>query len=326
MTHEPRISLSRRGLLRAGTGLGVAALGLGLGAGAASAAVPTSQRFDLTQPSYDLFRGKSLHDVTVQQGFAYDNVNRRLFVAQRRDGTAETAGDLCITQLDFEGNYLGYMHLTGFGHGVAFGAQGVGTSTYLWTEVEANANGYGKRLARFKFTSGTTLSNTSTALTKYTPVSTATEHTCSIDPVNNRLIVRYHLSDGKHIAVYDLAAAANGDFSSRLADFKQPSLPTLSSTFQGYAAYGQYLYVLTGTSYDASGGVVNSEVTSIDMNTGTIKQGPVLTKAGESLDFREPEGLAIYQTVAGEVRLFLGFASGAAGDRRSNLFYKNALV
>ncbi|MER5182087.1 teichoic acid biosynthesis protein C [Streptomyces sp. NPDC002896] len=326
MTHEPRTSLSRRGLLRAGTGLGVAALGLGFGAGAASAAVPTSQRFDLTEPSYDLFRGKSLHDVTVQQGFAYDNVNRRLFVAQRRDGSAETAGDLCITQLDFDGNYIGYMHLTGFGHGVAFGAQGVGTSTYLWTEAEANSNGYGKKLARFKFTSGTTLSNTSSALTKYTPVSTATEHTCSIDPVNNRLIVRYNLSDGKHIAVYDLADATNGDFSSPLADFKQPSLPTLSSTFQGYAAYGQYLYVLTGTSYDASGGVVNSEVTSIDMNTGTIKQGPVLTQAGSTLDFREPEGLAIYQTVAGEVRLFLGFASGAAGDRRSNLFYKNALV
>ncbi|MET7721563.1 phage baseplate protein [Streptomyces mirabilis] len=326
MTHTSPTSFSRRGLLRAGTGLGLAALGVGYGAGAASAAIPTSPRFDLTQPSYDLFRGQSLHDVTVQQGFAFDNVNRRLFVAQRRDGSSDTAGDLCVTQLDFAGNYVGYMHLTGFGHGVAFGAQGVGSSTYLWTEVDANANGYGARLARFKFTSGTALSNTSSALTKYTPVATATEHTCSIDPVNNRLIVRYNLSDGKHIAVYDLADATNGDFSSPLADFKQPSLPTLSPTFQGYTAYGTYLYQLTGTAYDASGGVVNSEITCVDMNTGTIVQGPVLTKAGETLDFREPEGLAIYQTVAGEVRLFLGFASGAAGDRRSNLFYKNALV
>ncbi|MFF7856902.1 teichoic acid biosynthesis protein C [Streptomyces sp. NPDC007904] len=326
MTQEPQTTLTRRGLLRAGAGLGIAATGLGYGAGTAAAAVPVSQRFDLTQPSYDLYRGKSLRDATVQQGFAFDNVNRRLFVAQRRNGTSETAGDLCITQLDFSGNYVGHMYLTGFGHGVAFGAQGVGSSTYLWTEVEANSGGYGKRLARFKFTSGTTLSNTSSALTKYTPVSAATEHTCSIDPVNNRLIVRYHLSDGKHIAVYDLAAATNGDFSSPLANFKQPSLPTLSPTFQGYAAYGQYLYALTGTSYEANGGVVDSEITSIDMNTGAIKQGPVLTKAGESLDFREPEGLAIYKTADGEVRLFLGFASGSSGDRRSNLFYKNALV
>ncbi|MEV5238397.1 teichoic acid biosynthesis protein C [Streptomyces cinnamoneus] len=322
---------SRRSLLRAGSGLGLAALGLGTAAYPASAAVPASQRFDLTQPSTDLYRGKSLHDVTVQQGFAFDNVNRRLFVAQRRNGSAESAGDLCISQLDFAGNYVGYMHLTGFGHGVAFGAQGVGSSTYLWTEVDADG-GYGRRLARFKFTSGTTLSTMSSALTKYTPVAAASEHTCSIDPVNNRLIVRYHLSDGKHIAVYDLAAATNGDFSNPLADFKQPTLPTLSSKFQGYAAYGQYLYVMTGEDYETNGKdadgnwIVDSEITSIDMNTGTIKQGPVLTKAGSTLDFREPEGLAVYQTVAGDVRLFLGFASGDPGDRRSNLFYKDVLV
>jgi hypothetical protein len=75
-----------------------------------------------------------------------------------------------------------------------------------------------------------------------------------------------------------------------------------------------------------SGSVVNSEVTSVNMNTGAVVQGPTLTKAGSTLSFREPEGLAIYKTVAGEVRLFLGFASGKAGDRRSNLFYKNVLI
>ncbi|MGW1889085.1 phage baseplate protein [Streptomyces sp. NPDC002004] len=320
--------LTRRGLLKAGGGLGLAALGLGLGAGPASATVPSSQRFDLTQPSYDLYRSQPLHDSTVQQGFAFDNVNRRLFVAQRLDGSSDTAGDLCITQLDFDGNYLGYMHLKGFGHGVAFGAQGVGTSTYLWTEVDANSNGYGQRLARFKFTSGTTLTNTSSALTKFTPVSTANEHTCSIDPVNNRLIVRYNVSgDGKHIAVYDLTAATNGNFGSPLANFKQPALPTMSQTFQGYTAYGQYLYVMTGDSKDVTGeDNINSEITTINMNTGAIAQAPVFTQAGSTLTFREPEGLAIYQTVGGEVRLFLGFASGVSGDRRSNLFYKNVLV
>ncbi|KAJ8102400.1 teichoic acid biosynthesis protein C [Lipomyces tetrasporus] len=324
--------ITRRGLFNAG-GLGIfvleliiALLGLGVSVQTALSPPPPPPRFDLTEPSHDLFRSKSLHDVKVQQSFAFDNVNRRLFVAQRRDGSSDTAGDLCITQLDFDGNYVGYMYLTDFGHGVAFGAQGVGSSTYLWTEVEASSSGYGKKLARFKFTSGSTLSSTSSALTKFTPVSEATEHTCSIDPVNNNLVVRYSLSDGKHIAVYGLADAANGDFSSPLADFKQPSLGSLSPTFQGYAAYGQYLYVLTGNSYDLTGGEVNSQVTSINMNTGAIAQGPVLTRAGSTLTYREPEGMAIYQTGAGEVRLFLGFASGEVGDRRSNLFYKNVLV
>ncbi|OQE46504.1 hypothetical protein PENCOP_c001G01659 [Penicillium coprophilum] len=290
------------------------------------ATIPTSKRFDLSKPSYDLFRSKSLHDVTVQQGFAFDNTNRRLFVTQRRDGSSGTSGDLCVTQLDFDGNYVGHMHLTSFGHGVSFGVQAVGSSSYLWTEVEANSNGYGKKLARFKFVSGTTLSSSSASLKKFVPITSATEHTCSIDPVSNRLIVRANLSDGKHISVFDLDEATDGDFSKPLANFKHPSLNTASDTFQGYAAYGQYIYLLYGNSYDVTDGKVNSDVTAVNMNTGSVVQGPLITKAGSTLSFREPEGLAIYQTAAGEVRLFLGFASGESGDRRSNLFYKNALI
>lgn len=289
----------------------------------AAALVPGSDRFDLGKPSFDLFRTKTLHDDTVQQGFAFDNVNRRLFVAQRRNGAADTAGNLCITQLDFSGKQVAHMHLIGFGHGVSFGAQADGSVTYLWTEVDPNKGGYGARLARFKFVSGTTLSHTSTDVKKFTPVAAATEHTCTIDPVTKRLVVRYHMSGEKHIAAYNLADATKGDFTKPLANFKQPTPKTLGTRFQGYTAYGQYLYLLTGDSYDDSGGKVNSEVTSIDMSTGIVKQGPILTKAGSSLKFREPEGLAIYQTASGEVRLFLGFASGDPGDRRSNLFYKN---
>ncbi|KAK4137501.1 hypothetical protein BT67DRAFT_438761 [Trichocladium antarcticum] len=51
-----------------------------------------------------------------------------------------------------------------------------------------------------------------------------------------------------------------------------------------------------------------------------------MTSAGKTLTFREPEGMAVYRTAAGQVRLFLGIGSGTAGDRRSNLFYKNVLV
>ncbi|KAF7596231.1 hypothetical protein BBP40_002764 [Aspergillus hancockii] len=289
------------------------------------AVLPPSQRFDLTKPSYDLFRDKALASATVQQSFAFDNVNFRLYVSQLRDGSPDTAGDLTITQLDFDGNKVGSMTLLGFGHGVAFAAQANGSATYLWTEVEANANGYGKRLARFEFQDGKTLSSTSSSLNKFSVVKDATEHTCSIDPVHNRLIVRYQVGGGKRIAVYDLDAATEGDFSDSLTDIPHPSLNTLSKTFQGYAAYGEYVYLLYGNSYDTSKGEVNSELAAVNLNTGEVF-GPTLTKAGSSLSFREPEGMAIYKTASGEVRLFLGFASGKVGDRRSNLFYKNALV
>ncbi|KAK4155280.1 putative major teichoic acid biosynthesis protein C [Chaetomidium leptoderma] len=297
-----------------------------LAASLVSAVVPNSPRFDLSKPSYDLFRHKTLHDDTVQQGFAFDNVNRRLFVAQRRNGATAASGDLCITQLDFSGKYLGHMHLTGFGHGVSFGAQADGSATYLWTEVDANKNGYGQQLARFKFVNGKTLSKSSSSLKKYKPVAAGTEHTCAVDTVNNRLVVRYQKSGGKHIAVYSLAAATKGDFSAPLANFTQPLPATKGKSFQGYTAYGRYLYLLWGDSYDASNGVLNSQVASVDMNTGRVTQGPVITRAGSTLSFREPEGMALYRTADGQVRLFMGFASGKAGDRRSNLFYKNAMV
>ncbi|KAL2369545.1 teichoic acid biosynthesis protein C [Blastomyces gilchristii SLH14081] len=243
----------------------------------ALAAIPSSKRFDLSKPSYNLFRSKSLHE-------------NRL-----RDGTGATSGDLCITQLDFSGKYLGYMHLNGFGHGVTFGAQGTRDgATYLWTEVEANGNG---------------------------------EHTAFIDQLANRLVVRYQHKGGKHIAAFDLDAAARGDFANPLVNFPQPVLDKFKSkVFQGYAAHGSYLYIMTGTSYEASDGEVNSQVASIDMNTGKIVQGPTLTNAGSSLPFREPEGMGVYKTKAGEVRFFLGFATGKRGDRRSSLFYKDALI
>lgn len=134
------------------------------------------------------------------------------------------------------------------------------------------------------------------------------------------------MTDGNVLAVYDLAAATAGNFSAPLAHFTQPAFDSLSSTFQGYMAYGENLYVLTDISYSDSDGVVNSQVTSINLNTGTVEQGPLLTKAGSTLGYREPEGLAIYKALAGEIRLFLGFASGNAEDRRSNIFYKNVLV
>jgi hypothetical protein len=215
------------------------------------------------------------------------------------------------------------MGLTGFGHDVSFGAQANGSATYLWTEVDPNKGGYGARLARFKLVSGTTLSHTSTNVKKFTRAAAAIEHMRTIELVTKRMVVRYHMSGGKHIAVYSLADATKGNFTKPLANFKRPTPKILGIRFQGYTAYGQCLYLLTGDSYEDSGGRVNSEVTSIDMNTGIVKQGPILAKAGSTLKFRKPEGLAIYQTASGEVRLFLGFASRDPGDRRSNLYYKS---
>ncbi|MEU1668070.1 teichoic acid biosynthesis protein C [Streptomyces sparsogenes] len=324
---------NRRRLLKLGGGaaagaalgpVALAAAGTARASEAAPTAVPASKRFDLTQPSYDLFRHARLHNARVQQSFTFDNVNRRLFVAQLKDGSPDDSGDLCITQLDFSGNELGYMYLLGFGHGVSIGAQPVGSDTYLWTEVDVNSGARGRRLARFRWNSGATLSNTSSALTKHSPVSDATETTCAIDPVNNRMAVRYlNTAGSRRYAIFNVNEVAAGNYTNRLADFAQPSDPAV---FQGYALYGSYVYQLTGTAYsDTNPSPGNAYTSSVNVNTGALTQR-AFTGAGSTLTYREPEGMGVYRTAAGEVRLFLGFASGEAGDRRSNLFYKNVLV
>jgi hypothetical protein len=329
MPHELKavlMALTRRGFFRVGGGvLGAAAFGVnsGLDMGRAFASVPPSPRFDLTQPSYDLFRNMPLHEGTVMQSFTFDNVNRRLFVAQLVSGTT---ADLCINQLSFAGDRLGYMHLRGFGHGVSIGVQPVGSDSYLWTEVDASGE-WGTQLARFKYSAGTTLTNTSSALQKHKPITGVDHTTCAVDPLNNRLVMRYNNGSQFRFAVYDLADVANGDYSNRLADIAQPSG---LGTFQGYTMYGSYLYLYDGEAYGTTNpappdGDGNTYVTSVDVNTGAVVQR-FLSKAGSTLSYREPEGMAIYQTVAGETRLFLGFASGATGSRQCNMFYKNALV
>jgi hypothetical protein len=290
--------------------------------------VPQSAYFKLNEPSHDLFRHKTLRDDTVQQSFAFDQKNRRLFVAQRKNGTPSEDGDLCITELDFSGNYVGHMYVLGAGHGVAIGAEPVGSNTYLWTEANCKGNGYGERLARFPWSKGKTIDvgSSSNAATKFKPFPDSTNIICSINGLDQSLVCRYSCSEGKCLAAFDINKANKGDFSNPLYDVPQPALKGRSDVFQGYVAYGSYIYILSGTSNDVNGGKIDSEITSVDVNTGKIHQGPVYTEAGKSLVFREPEGMGLYTTAAGQPRLFLGFASGKAGDRRCNLFYKNVLV
>lgn len=325
--------ISRRGLLTA-AGLGAAAVatgGLGVRpalAAVTKAAVPASQRFDISKESHDLWRNKSLHQKTVMQSFTFDNVNKRLFVAQVRDRSgANAAGDLCVTQLDFAGNEVGHMFLNGFGHAVSIGVEPSGSASILWLEtgpiitVGDPPSARGTRLGRVPFTDGLDLDWTSPRVEKHAPITGVDCVTCATDPVNNRLAMRYRTSDKTfRVALYDLADVRSGVYT-KLADIAPPG----SGTFQGYTIFGEYLYMLDGDAYDDKTNPPpgNAHVSCVSFNGGDPIRVP--TNAGGSLTYREPEGMAVYRTDAGEPRLFLGFASGD-GPRFANLFYKNVLI
>lgn len=374
---------------------GVAALtvtGIGSGAGAAlastgaspatrtnAAGLPPSKLIRVegnTGPAY--FREETLREGTVIQSIGFDNVNRRLYYAQVIQGgrklPGESAplsgdmrdlrGDLAITEWTLgadaadgsgTGSMTGYMYLRGFGHGVSFGVEPSGSSTYLWTEVDAvqdidDMTSRGKRLCRFKFVSSATpLDATNTSLQKFTPVPGSVNNTASVDPLNNRLVVRYDLG-GMRYRVYDLAKARAGDFSTPLVEIAEPAMPVDVNrygkpSFQGYAVAGSYLYMLRGNAYGKTQnhdgdtgtpdivisppGEGNTFLASADLNTGLLVKN-FHSKAGYTLPFREPEGLAIQIPNAanpGVYRLCMGFASGVqSGQRKASVYYKDSLI
>jgi hypothetical protein len=340
--------LRRRAVLGIGGGIAAATVLGTTPSWAAPAGRPGSPRFDLTAPSSLLIREKALQNATVLQAFAFDNTNRRIYAVQLMQGGITLAGepgpvsgadrarngDLCLTQLDLAGNRLGAMYLKGFGHGVQIGAEPVGRSTYVWCEAEGvsdGTNAWGRSLGRFKFVNGQILTSGSAGVDLHRPIPAATSTTCAIDPVNNRLVMRYRLDDAPRITAYDLAAVRAGVYRP-LATVDQPAVVApVEQPFQGYAALGRYLYLYEGAAYGKPGSVPptgNTYITCVDLETGAVLDRQ-LTKAGYSLDYREPEGMAIQLTRPGQActaRLCMGFASGVTGARMASIYYKSALI
>ncbi|MFI5691890.1 hypothetical protein ACIA58_08625 [Kribbella sp. NPDC051586] len=319
-------NLSRRGLL-VGAGALLAAGAVGSPASARPFTLLPSRRFVLDGPGGEAFRSKPLADVTVMQSIAFDNHNQRLFAGQLRAGSPANSGDLTLTQLTLAGDVVGHMYLSGFGHAVSIGAEAVGRTTYLWTETDVDtANARGRQVARFPWQDGATLTKDSPGLRSWKPVADGAVFTPSVDQLHGRIGIRHTLADGFHINVYSLAAARAGDFSRVLASFKQPAM-TPDIDFQGWALYGSYVYLWEGEAYAGAPdpNVATSKLWTYDINKGEIVESVKIVD-GADLVYREAEGVGVHVDRFGRAQLRFGFASGVAGDRRANLFYRNRLV
>ncbi|SDE56303.1 hypothetical protein SAMN02799630_05474 [Paenibacillus sp. UNCCL117] len=302
-----------------------------------------SKLFDLSDPAEEIIREKTLHNGTVLQSFAYDNVNRHIYVVQLMAGgqqlPGESApvsganrdlnGDLTLTQLDWEGNETGHMFLKGFGHGVQIGVEPVGQTAYLWTETDSVAegtSGWGTKLARFAFENGKILTPDSPELEKHQLIPGADRTTVNIDQAHGLLTMRYRQAGVFHFAVYDLQQVKEGEYVP-LADVLQPAV----GTFQGFASFGGFLYLLEGNSYGSNGSTApagNTYVTIVDLPSGEVVDKQLMT-AGDTLSFREPEGMAIripdpkHPTKA---ELSFGFASGSSPTRKASLYALDRLI
>ncbi|MDF2651599.1 MAG: hypothetical protein K0Q73_7404 [Paenibacillus sp.] len=302
-----------------------------------------SKMFVLSEPASELVHEKALQNGTVLQSFAFDNVNQHIYVVQLMAGgqqlPGETSvvsgakrdanGDLALTQLDMQGNKLGYMYLKGFGHGVQIGVETVGETAYLWTEtdsVKEGSSGWGTQIARFPFENGKILSSESPEIVKHRLVEGADRTTVNIDAANGLLTMRYRIDGSFRFGVYELEDI-NRNHYKPLADVPQPVV----GTFQGFASYGGYLYLLEGNSYGSGGSVApkgNTYITAVDLNTGEVIDKQLIT-AGDTLSFREPEGLGIHLTDRKhpqKAQLSFGFASNFTPNRLANIYYVDRLL
>ncbi|MDQ1914834.1 hypothetical protein RAC89_31100 [Paenibacillus sp. GD4] len=302
-----------------------------------------SKMFVLSGTANELFRDKALHNGTVLQSFAFDNVNQHIYVVQLMAGgqqlPGETApvsganrdknGDLTLTQLDMEGNKLGYMFLKGFGHGVQIGVETVGDKAYLWTETDSvteGSSGWGTQIARFPFENGKILTPSSPELEKHRLVEGADRTTVNIDAATGQLTMRYRKDGSFRFGVYPLEEVKKGNYTP-IADVPQPTV----GTFQGFASYGGYLYLLEGNAYGSSGSVApegNTYITAVDWKTGEVLDKELMT-AGQSLTFREPEGMAIRipdLRHPHKAELSFGFATNFTPNRWASIYTLDELL
>ena len=345
---------SRRQILRAGAGLAATgALGLAgvvAGAGPAFAALPASSRFVLGGDGGNpVWRAALYQPSWAMQSFAYDNVNGHIYAAQHRPGDNPSSdpsalGDIWISKTDLSGNVLGTMALHNFGHGSSMAVEPSGSGDpYLWIEADNKIGGNdyndaGHKLARFRFTDGLTLEYYDPSITVYDRTPTISSYVKlprpAIDPVNNRLLIRYATSATEsrqwRIAVFSLADAAAGRLADadRLAERALPNNSDLglsdADSFQGITLYGQYVYLLYGRPNGPS------YLVTLDMNaTGGSYTEVFQTTAGASIPGREPQGAAIW-VYGGQPRLAFGF-SGKTGTTTdptfdASIFYKSQLT
>ncbi|WP_369186412.1 Teichoic acid biosynthesis protein C (Precursor) [Streptomyces sp. R08] len=272
-----------------------------------------------------LWQKGTLHEPTVLQSFAFDEVHQRLYVLQLRTGGAD-AGNLCLNQLDYSGKLLGHMHLQGFGHGVSMGVQNTADGdVWIWTEAAAKAGSggaYGQGVTRFYFANGATRTAADVAIRK--PVAHSTNNQPTVCMASKRIAIRYRLANQPRYRVWDLDAFVARDYSAPVADLAQTGAhPDPSVPFQGYALDGDFLYQLAGSAYDSATNPPakhgNTYVSCLDIRTGALVQRS-RTEAGYTLTYREPEGLAVRRKPG--TRLYMGFASGATGARLFSLCSK----
>ncbi|NGP45247.1 Tat pathway signal sequence domain protein [Bacillaceae bacterium SIJ1] len=300
--------------------------------------IEQSKMFDLTSEDTELIREKALHNNTVIQSFAFDHVNKHIYTVQLMAGGQQLPdedepvsgrdrdfrGDLTLTKLNLQGEIEGHMFLKEFGHGVSIGIETEGDNTFIWTETDAISNdgkhGWGSKLARFPFEDGQILHADNPQLEKFELIPDVDRTTVNIDMAYGNLTMRYRENGQFNFAVFPLDQVKQHN-DTPIYNVAQPSG---LGTFQGFASYGRFLYLLEGNAYgkgDSEKPTGNTKITIVDLADGSVVDQHLIS-AGSDLRFREPEGMSIYlpnPNTPNRAMLTLGFASTVSETNSAKL-------
>lgn len=260
-----------------------------------------------------------LHGASVMQSFAYDGRHDRYYFAQVAGD--RTSGNIFITKTTRAGRKLGWMKLTGFGHGTSIGVETVGKRVYLWTEALAKLeNGpigplaSGSAIARFPFKSGRTITARSRGVQIFHDNPKGHSQSPFVDVAAGTIAVKYTSAKlgFPRFALYKLAAfkAHRYDAMLRVDEPKEVRGKVFQGWSYSYDHGAPVFFTIEGHSEQD-----NTYITSFFGNGQMYSRYP--EQAGMTLSWHEPEGLQVVEN-----HLCFGRASGDHGDRIANLFCK----
>jgi hypothetical protein len=212
------------------------------------------------------------------------------------------------------------MVLINGGHGTNIAVESRGGDSYIWSNyqvLDASGNPYSGELVCYKYVGGTTLTATSSALTRFPQLSKSIYINPSIDNENDLLALRQNPGNsGSYIEVYDLSSFKAGNKTL----LNKVNIPSAYWTpYQGFAIDGDSIYWLHGE----SGKVTTFLCLSVKDNN--VKYAKVATVGVQMSDYegdyREPEGVFPYTDgVTGAKKLLLGISTGEVGNRIATIY------
>jgi hypothetical protein len=225
-------------------------------------------------------------------------------------------GDLTLTHLGADGHIMSWMYLFGFGHGEAISVQAAHPGLWIWVEAvsrqgpTSNPDGWGTRIARFKWQAGRSITPDSPGVQVYNPHPGTYRDAPSV--AGDLVAARYMGSDlVTHYAVYQLT-----DFLARnYVPLRVIGHPAVGGTGQGWALMpgGEQIAWLSGDHRSATNPPPGNTFLTIFGKAGVVSR--TFINDGQGLTWREPEGV---QPIAGQI--CTGFASGPSTHRLASIY------